>query len=93
MGCNKIGELTTQRLNRIGGQVNGLKRMIEQGRYCIDILTQITAVERALHSVGEMVLDNHLKTCVTEAFKSSDAQDSEEKIAELMKVFSGMRAK
>ena len=80
-------------MNRIAGQVNGLKRMIEQGRYCIDILTQFKAVERALHSVGEMILDNHLKTCVTEAFKSNDAQDSEEKIAELMKVFSGMRAK
>ncbi|MCH9021573.1 MAG: metal-sensitive transcriptional regulator [Planctomycetes bacterium] len=93
MGCNKIREETTKRLNRIAGQVNGLKRMIEQGRYCIDILTQFKAVERALHSVGEMILDNHLKTCVTEAFKSNDAQDSEEKIAELMKVFSGMRAK
>ena len=93
MGCNKIREETTKRLNRIGGQVNGLKRMIEKYRYCIDILTQFKAVERALHSVGEMILDNHLRTCVTEAFKSPDAQDSEEKIAELMKVFSGMRAK
>ena len=81
------------RLKRIEGQVRGLSRMVEEGRYCIDILTQVRAVEAALHSVGEVILRNHLETCVTEAFGSKDPRDRKAKIEELIRVFAGMRSK
>ncbi len=55
------------RLRRIEGQVRGLQRMVEQDKYCIDILTQVSAVTRALQSVALGLLDEHLSHCVTEA--------------------------
>ena len=91
MSCQKIQTDSLNRLKRIGGQVNGLGRMVEEERYCIDILMQITAVERALHSLGEIVLKNHLETCVAGAFQSTESQDSREKIDELIRVFAAMR--
>ncbi len=80
-----------RRLKRIGGQVQGLMRMIEEKRYCIDVLTQTRAVEAALHSLGEVILRNHLETCVTHAFGSDDEADRRAKISELIRVFQGMR--
>ena len=73
--------------------MQGLHRMIESKRYCIDVLTQITAVERALHSLAELILRNHLETCVTTSFKSTNSRDRNEKIEELIRVFEGMRPK
>ena len=58
------------RVNRIGGQVEGLKRMIEEGRYCVDILTQIAAVRSALDALGVSVLSDHVKHCVTRSPQS-----------------------
>ncbi len=55
----------TKRLNIIEGQVRGIKQMIDDDRYCDDILIQIAAIENALKSLGNHVLENHLKTCVT----------------------------
>jgi CsoR family transcriptional regulator, copper-sensing transcriptional repressor len=63
--ANKDGYLT--RLRRIEGQVRGLQRMIEQDKYCIDILTQVAAANRALQSVALGLLDEHLNHCVTQA--------------------------
>ncbi|MBU0573417.1 MAG: metal-sensitive transcriptional regulator, partial [Candidatus Margulisbacteria bacterium] len=57
------------RLNRIRGQVEGIKKMINEPRYCVDILNQVAAVRAALQGVGRMVLEDHLKTCVTRAIK------------------------
>lgn len=54
------------RLNRISGQINGISRMLDDNRYCGDILTQLSAVQSALQSFGYIVLENHLKTCVSE---------------------------
>ena len=54
------------RLNRISGQINGISRMLDDNRYCGDILTQLSAVQSALQSFGYHVLENHLKTCVSE---------------------------
>lgn len=75
------------RLSRIGGQVGGLQRMVEEDRYCVDIVMQISAARAALAKVSQMVLDAHIHTCVAEAFDSGDPADREDKIAELIRVF------
>jgi DNA-binding FrmR family transcriptional regulator len=77
---------TLKRLNRIEGQVRGLSRMIEDGRYSIDVVTQIAAVQAALRRVEEQVLENHVAHCVEHAIKSGDAKEQREKIQELMDV-------
>ncbi len=76
------------RLRKITGQVEGLSRMVESDRYCIDVLHQIAAVQSALGRVGEMVLGSHVKTCVAEAFTRGDARGRKAKADELMDVFS-----
>lgn len=76
------------RLQKIAGQVEGLSRMIEQDRYCVDVLLQIAAVQSALGRVGEIVLGSHVETCVAEAFEGGGARDRRQKIDELMDVFS-----
>ncbi|HMM92587.1 metal-sensitive transcriptional regulator [Bradyrhizobium sp.] len=75
-----------KRLSRIEGQVRGLSRMVEDDRYCIDIVTQISAVRAALRRVEEEVLRDHVAHCVEHAITSGDKTDQREKIAELMAV-------
>jgi DNA-binding FrmR family transcriptional regulator len=75
-----------KRLNRIEGQVRGLARMVEEDRYCIDIVTQIAAVRAALRRVEEDVLRDHISHCVAHAMASGKKAEQEEKIAELMDV-------
>jgi DNA-binding FrmR family transcriptional regulator len=75
------------RLRRIAGQVAGLERMVAEDRYCIDTLTQIAAARAALGKVGQILLESHIRTCVTEAFDSRDPADRDAKIAELVRVF------
>jgi CsoR family transcriptional regulator, copper-sensing transcriptional repressor len=77
-----------KRLNRIEGQVRGLARMIEEDRYCIDIVTQIAAVRAALRRVEESVLRDHINHCVRHAIASGDKAEQEQKVAELMEVLS-----
>jgi DNA-binding FrmR family transcriptional regulator len=72
-----------KRLNRIGGQVEGIARMIEQDRYCVDVLTQIAAVRAALDALGLRLLHDHAHGCVQAAVKSGDGDRA---IEELMKV-------
>ncbi len=72
------------RLNRISGQINGISKMLDENRYCGDILMQIAAVEKALEQVGYLVLDEHLKTCVVDDIKENNFSSLEEAI-ELMK--------
>ncbi|MFZ5734551.1 MAG: metal-sensitive transcriptional regulator [Pseudomonadota bacterium] len=76
-----------KRLNRIEGQVRGLARMVDEDRYCIDIVTQISAVRAALRRVEEEVLKDHVAHCVEHAITSGDKADQRKKIAELMDVF------
>lgn len=76
----------TKRLSRIEGQVRGLARMVEDDRYCIDIVTQISAVRAALRRVEEEVLRDHVAHCVEGAIASGDRADQRRKIAELMEV-------
>jgi CsoR family transcriptional regulator, copper-sensing transcriptional repressor len=77
---------TLKRLNRIEGQVRGLGRMVEGDRYCIDIVTQISAVRAALRRVEEEVLRDHVAHCVEHAITSGNRADQRKKIAELMDV-------
>ena len=72
------------RLNRIVGQLNGIKNMIDDNRYCGDILIQIGAVESALQSLGYIVLQNHLQTCVVEEVQEGNEEILEE-VVELIK--------
>lgn len=62
------------RLNRIQGQVNGMGKMIEDGRYCADILIQLSAVEKALESVGYLILQDHMESCVEEKLRHGDRE-------------------
>ena len=73
-----------KRLHRIEGQVRGIERMVEDERYCIDILTQIAAVSTALESVSVKLLEDHVRHCVVGALASGDAQAAEEKGEELL---------
>jgi DNA-binding FrmR family transcriptional regulator len=76
----------TKRLNRVEGQVRGLARMIEDDRYCIDIVTQIAAVRAALRKIEESVLADHVAHCVEQAIRSGDPDDQRRKVAQLMEV-------
>ncbi|EJL37911.1 hypothetical protein PMI01_00449 [Caulobacter sp. AP07] len=78
----------TKRLNRIEGQVRGLAKMIADDRYCIDVVTQISAVQAALRKVEEEVLADHVAHCVEHAISSGDPDAQREKIAELIAVLS-----
>ncbi|HWV96022.1 MAG TPA: metal-sensitive transcriptional regulator [Xanthobacteraceae bacterium] len=85
---NEIKASVAKRLNRVEGQVRGLSRMVEEDRYCIDIVTQISAVRAALRRVEEEVLRDHVSHCVEHAIASGDKADQRAKIAELMAVIS-----
>jgi DNA-binding FrmR family transcriptional regulator len=81
-GANK--DLLIKRLNRIEGQVRGVERMITEDRYCIDILTQISAVTTALESLGFKILDDHVNHCVAAALTSGDPDAAQQKSKELL---------
>ena len=70
------------RLNRIEGQIRGIRKMVESDTYCIDILTQVSAASSALNSFTKVLLSNHIKTCVTEDIQ----QGNQDKMEELLKV-------
>jgi DNA-binding FrmR family transcriptional regulator len=74
------------RLNRIVGQVNGVKKMIDDDRYCVDILTQTAAIISALRSVESIVMENHMNTCVADAMRSRNPEEQREKVEEVMAV-------
>ena len=74
-------ERLQNRLRRIEGQVRGLQRMIDEDRYCIDVLTQLNSVGAALRAVGMELLDDHVHRCVTESIERGDGR---EKVEELM---------
>ena len=79
-------EARLKRLSRIEGQVRGLMRMVEEDRYCIEIITQVSAVRAALRRVEEEVLKDHIAHCVEHAIVSGNAADQRRKIKELMDV-------
>ncbi|HLB18642.1 MAG TPA: metal-sensitive transcriptional regulator [Gaiellaceae bacterium] len=73
-----------KRLHRIEGQVRGIERMVEDDRYCVDILTQVAAVNTALESLAFKLLDDHVNHCVTGALASGDPKEAAAKSKELM---------
>ncbi|MFQ5814227.1 MAG: metal-sensitive transcriptional regulator [Anaerolineae bacterium] len=75
------------RLKSIEGHVRGVQRMVEEDKYCIDIIKQTLAVQRALDKVNTLILGNHLNTCVTTAIRSQDAAERERVISELLDIF------
>jgi CsoR family transcriptional regulator, copper-sensing transcriptional repressor len=77
-------EETSRRLKRIEGQVRGLQRMIDDGRYCPDILTQVASVHAALRGVSKLLMRNHLQHCVTDALRSGDPVAAERTYNEVM---------
>ena len=83
-GYTKDKEALVKRLHRIEGQVRGIERMVEDDRYCIDILTQIAAVNTALEALAFKILDEHVRHCVAGALASGDEQDAHAKTEELL---------
>ena len=79
------------RLSRLEGQVRGVARMIEDERYCIDVITQVQAIKAALNRVEEEILKDHVAHCVEHAIRSGDAEEQRAKINELMAVMSRAR--
>ena len=83
-------EVTTDIVNRlksIEGHVRGIERMVEDGEYCVDIVNQVLAVQRALQKVNGLVLNRHLRTCVTTAIRGDDPEERQRVIDEIMGVF------
>ncbi len=74
------------RLRRIEGQIRGLQRMVEEDRYCPDILVQLSSVQEALRAVGQALMRNHLKHCVTQAVRKGRKADADAKYDELMEL-------
>ena len=84
-GPRPVNQRALRRLKNIEGQTRGLQRMVEEEKYCVDILTQISAVRAALNSVGMLILQRHIETCVSEAIKSG-GEERTEIIDELMSI-------
>ena len=84
---SKVGN----RLRRIRGQIGGIEKMIQEDRYCIDILTQISAIVSALRGVEDMVMQNHLNTCVADAMRSEDPTEQQAKVDEVLSVIGKFR--
>ncbi len=87
----KLKAQISARLRRIEGQVAGIRRMIAEDRYCVDILNQTSAVVSALRRVEDVVMENHLNTCVVDAMRSDDPGQKQEKTTEIMDVIARFR--
>ena len=80
----ELKEDAIRRLKRIEGQVRGLQRMVEEGKYCGDVLVQVASVHEALRGVGKLLMRNHLRHCLTDAVSSGDERSREEAYAEVL---------
>ena len=76
------------RLRRIEGQMQGIQRMVEEDKYCVDILLQLTAVQGAVEQVQRLLLGRHIESCVADAVRSGSTRDRQKKMDELLEVFS-----
>ncbi len=86
-GSSQNTDAKLNRLKRIEGQVRGIARMVEEDRYCIDILQQVQAVRAALGKVESQVLKDHAACCVSEAISSGDPAEQKQKFDELIDLF------
>lgn len=90
LGDNMLPETkkdATTRLNRIAGQVGGIQRMVDEDKYCIDVLTQIAAVRAALDKVGLVVLKSHLQNCVADAVRDGRTHEAVEELDRVLTKF------
>lgn len=79
------------RLNYIEGHLKGIQKMIEKNHYCIDVIQQNQAVVSAIEKLNQMILDNHLSSCVTKAIKGKGEKERRQKIKEILEVFRAKR--
>jgi DNA-binding FrmR family transcriptional regulator len=82
---------TIQRLKSIEGHVRGIERMVEEDAYCIDVIRQIQAVQAALDKVSNLILDNHLNSCLITAVRGDDPEDRERVLKEISEVFAASK--
>lgn len=75
------------RLRRIEGQIQGIQRMVDEEKYCVDILLQLSAVQGAVEQVQKLVLGQHIESCVSEAIRSGNTRERAKKVGELLDVF------
>ncbi len=87
----KQKEDVLKRLNKVEGQIRGINKMVTEDRYCIDILTQTRAVVSAIRKVEELIMKQHLYSCVTTSMRSNNAEDKVNKINEVMDMLSKFR--
>ncbi len=73
-----------RRLNRIEGQIKGIKRLVEEDTYCVDVMNQISSVHEAMRGVGKLLMRNHLQHCVTNALRDGDEAAAEKTYQEMM---------
>ena len=76
-----------RRLRKIEGQVRGVQRMIEEDRYCMDILVQLAAIKLAIHNIGLAILEGHTKRCVSNAIRSGDGEQAINEMMEVLRSF------
>ena len=84
---DKLARKIDQRLRRIEGQVRGIRKMVVDRRYCVDVLDQLAAARAAMLAASQAVLRNHIETCVVETLAGAGRRDRTEKISELVKLF------
>ena len=76
------------RLRRVEGQIQGVRRMVEEGKYCVDIMLQISAIQGALEQVSKLLMAQHIETCVIDSVKAGSDRERTRKIAEVIEVCS-----
>ena len=84
---NELKKTVTRRLASASGHIKGIERMVDEDMYCIDVIQQLQAVQSALNKVKTIMLDNHLRTCVTTAIQGDDASEREQMLKEITSVF------
>ncbi len=85
--CKSSKEDIMKRLRRIEGQVKGIQRMVDEEKYCVDILVQITAVRSAINKVGGIILENHSRTCIKNALKKENGETEVDELINLVLKF------
>lgn len=89
----EIKKRAIRRLKILEGQIRGLQKMVEKEEYCLKILQQTSAVKQAISSIEDLILENHLNTCVTEAIKGKNKKEKKKKIKELLEIFKNSNKK
>ena len=84
---SKFKKQILNRMNYVSGHFDGIKKMLKDDKYCLDIIKQNEAVAAAIKKINRLILENHLNTCVTEAIQGRDPKERKKKIKELLKIF------